>query len=124
MAQALDDALEANMIFLSFTAGRGLPAIGRTWLETWAGRRAKGRSALVAMIEVSGAAASEPSRIESYLRQIAERANMDFFFHLTGGGTERQVYTVETVVQRAHTVTPLLQEILQRKSLAPRISFN
>ncbi len=124
MAQAIDDATAANMIILSLSARPCLPLPGKAWIENWAARKAKRKSALVALLDMSHQPAAAPNQIQDYLQQIARSANMDFFFHATDAGMEKHLCTVETLVKQAKTVTPLLQGILQRRSVAPRISLN
>jgi len=124
LAQAIDDAAEANMIMLSISARSDLPPVAKTWIEGWASNKIPGKSALVALVDMAGQPAQAPCPVQSYLQQVARRASMDLFFHATDAGKVTHVPTAENLVQRAQTVTPLLQQILHRKDSVPRLTLN
>ncbi len=124
MAQAIGDAAKANMIILSLGAGNQLPPVGQSWIEAWASHKSRRKSALVALIDVPRQPAPGACQVQSYLEQIAQRAKMDFFFHAAEAAKEGPLYTAETLVKRAQTVTPLLQEILKYRISAPRLGLN
>jgi hypothetical protein len=124
MQQATDAAIEANMIILSVHAGKDLPPIARAWIDRWSANKAHNKSALVTLIDLAEPRTAETGQLQAYLQQVARRARMDFFFHAFDLPQERQLYTVDTLIERAETVTPLLQEILKHRPPAPPLRLN
>jgi len=120
---AVDDAADANMIVLSIHGQKELPHIGRTWIEEWLPRRDNRKSALVALI-----AADEPEGAEtglvSYLQSVARLARMDFFTHAFGQEKRMPSLVLDRLGDRANLITPMLQEILQRRTPASHWGIN
>jgi hypothetical protein len=117
--QAGDAATDANMVMLSL---RGEPALRsdlKAWLESWLAARDDHKSAMVVLLEgrdVGGA--------QTYLQNVARRAKMDFFAHTFETAKNETVLTPESLLQRAETVTPFLEEIMQQPTSFPRWGIN
>jgi hypothetical protein len=116
MAQAVDATIHANMVILSLSGGAQLPEAGKAWLESWVDYRTSTKSALVVLSGLSSQEACDRSHLQAYLQQIAKRAKMDFFFHANDPQAMRPHHTVESISERATTVTPVLQGILRHRS--------
>jgi hypothetical protein len=122
--QAADAAADANMVILSLRADRPLSAAFKAWLPRWLARKGSQKCALVVLLSTSGEPTEEARRLQSYLQQVARQARMDFFTHTYPLPREEDDYSVETVTRRATAVTPLLEEILDRRIPIPRWGIN
>jgi len=120
---AVDDAAEANMIVLSVRNKKELPAIGKTWIEGWLPRRENRKSALVALVASESPESGDPALI-NYLQSVARLAHMDFFQHAFGQEKQTADPAMEQVQARASVVTPMLEEILNRRTSALRWGIN
>ncbi len=112
MEQAVDDAIAANMIILSVYDSRPLPALANAWMQAWVPGKIGNKSALVALLNMSGNRAGQSYPLHSFLQQAARRARMDFFLHAADPRTEAEEYSEHSIYSRAQTVTPLLENIL------------
>lgn len=119
--QAVDDALNANMIVLSLHGGEPefSPATQR-WIDGWAHRGEHQKCALVTLF-VDPSVREESSPLCARLRQSARLARMDFFTNMAEAAAG---LTVERVAERARTLTPTLNEILHHPMPAPRWGIN
>lgn len=124
MEQASDAAAEANMIIMAIRAGKELPAIAKTWVNSWIARKDNRKSALVAVIAGVDPVRKEPCPAQVYLQKVARSAKMDFFSHSFDAPKETPSYSVETIAERAEKVTPLLEEILHQKTTILRWGIN
>jgi hypothetical protein len=120
--QAADAAADANMVMLSLRAERELRPDLKAWLESWVKQRDEHKSALVVLLE--GSENGVAHGLQPYLQNVARRAKMDFFAHTFEGSKNQAVFTPEALLQRAETVTPLLEEILQQPTAFPRWGIN
>jgi len=120
---AVDDAADANMIVLSVQGQKDLPALGKAWIEDWLPRRDNRKSALVALVAADEPEAANQGLI-SYLQSVARVARMDFFTHAFGQEKRAATVAMERLTARASIVTPMLEEILQRRIPAPRWGIN
>ena len=113
MEQAVDDAVQANMIIVSLHAGRALPKIAMDWMDAWAPGKVGNKSALVALLSMSGPGNDVAQGRQAYLQQVARRARMDFFLHSIDACCGPQIYSEEHIQDRARAMTPLLDNLLQ-----------
>jgi hypothetical protein len=120
---AVDDAADANMIVLSVNGQKDLSAIGKTWIEGWLPRRDNRKSALVALIAADAPEGGDPGLLR-YLQSVARVARMDFFTHAFVQEKRMPTLDMDQVSARASVLTPMLQEILQRRTPAPRWGIN
>lgn len=77
--QAAAVAAEADMIIIAAGGAGEFPSHARNWIETWLPRKKNGPTALVVLLDEEGASLCKPPPFCVYLRQVAERGNMDFF---------------------------------------------
>jgi hypothetical protein len=118
--QAIDDALDANMIVLSLHAETELPPAARAWIDGWAHRSDHQKCALVTLY-AEPSERPESSPVCAFLRQAARLAHMDFFTNIAEAAAG---LTIERVAERARAVTPTLEEILHHPLPAPRWGIN
>jgi hypothetical protein len=119
---AADDAADANMIVLSLRAEKEIPAACKAWIEAWLPRRDHRKSALVALI--AGDEKADTSRLVTYLQSVARLGHLDLFTHFFGLNEPPGSLSIAAVQERASTMTPVLDEILQRQIPAPRWGIN
>jgi hypothetical protein len=79
--EAADTCLRANMIILAAGGDAELPGPICTWLEGWAGRGTSEPLALVAVHNLDERAPFSDSRLWQYLRALAVRGSLDFFWY-------------------------------------------
>jgi hypothetical protein len=122
--QAADAAAVANMVVVSLRGDQQMPVILNRWLQGWLSRKDHQKSALVVLLGAKGQPTDEARRMQSHLQQAARQAKMDFFAHAYELDELEKAYTPESVARRAHTVTPVLEEILQQPTSYPRWGIN
>jgi hypothetical protein len=81
---AVESAVKAQLVIISAHAGENLPESVRDWIENWIPKRGLRRGALAALIGVGRETGAAP--IIGYLRQVAERAQMEYLFKGMLGG--------------------------------------
>jgi hypothetical protein len=82
--QAVDEALDADILILATSGATPLPNLVKGWAEEIIGRKRGTAVAVVALFDSDSAKhASASSRWQS-VRQAAERAGLDFFAPATG----------------------------------------
>src|SRR5258708_7870500 len=79
--RAAKDAIEADMIIISVSAGDGLSSSSKSWMQNWLPQKRGGMAALVALLSEPSANSSGPPRVAMSLRQMAKAGGMDFFCH-------------------------------------------
>ena len=120
--QAADAASEADMIIISAGAGTELPAHVKGWVERWSMQKRNRLSVLIALLHQE----EEPPENQipplcHYLRQVAEKAGMDFFCK-TGTGDGHRLdfeFTVGTMETQPEKTKAALEEILYQDSAGP-----
>jgi hypothetical protein len=116
MEQAIDDAVQANMIIVSLHAGQAMPKPATDWLSAWAPNKVGNKSAMVALLNAGGETAQSPHSRQACLHRVARQARMDFFVHSTDAASLPQFYSAEAIHERARTITPFLENILHTPS--------
>ena len=111
--QAADAAAESNMLVLSLREGHRLPDIVERWIEAIVERRDFRKTALVALVCNLPPEKAQGAPVVAALHRFAHRANMDFFCNTFELPNETTAVSFERIDARVHTVTPLLNEILQ-----------
>lgn len=76
---AARDAFEADMIVLALSENQELPAEVRRWIEHWLPSKQTASGALVALLGDQPGQAGGATSVGATLRQLAERANAQFF---------------------------------------------
>ena len=121
---AAQSAARADLILVSAHAGRELPPAVQKWIETWLPLRKSGGGVLAAMIGTGQDQYRGLTPIHVYLREAAQRANMDFLSQMTDAPLGRLDGSIETITNRAEKVTSLLDNILHRPSNPLRWGIN
>jgi hypothetical protein len=76
---AAKDALESNIVIISTSEARTLPAELSRWVQLWRDKRSQAPAALVALLNKNELVCHEEDRVRKWLRLTAQRAHMDFF---------------------------------------------
>jgi hypothetical protein len=124
--QAAQAAAQASMIILSLRGDRPLPPMLKAWLPRWLDKKGDQKSALVLLLCADGQPGDEAHYLESYLRQVAEQARMDFFAHAYPLSTELAdlANNSSAVARRTQTIAPLFEEFLDQPAYIPRWGIN
>ena len=117
-------AARSELILLAAHAGRELPPPVMSWIEGWLPIREPGFGALVAMIGTEADRLKGLSPIHVYLREAAQRANMDYLPQVIDGPLGKFDASIETISKRAEKVTTLLDNILHRPPTPLRWGIN
>ena len=78
---AAAQAAQADMIIISAHGNRELPQAVRSWIDLWLTRQRTGARALVELSDTASESSSRATASHSYLKQVAEEGQMDFFSH-------------------------------------------
>jgi hypothetical protein len=113
---AAHSAARADLILVSAHSSRELPSSVQGWIETWLPLRKSGGGVLGAMIGTREDQLRGLTPIHVYLREAAQRANMDFLSQMIDAPLGRLDGSFETITNRAEKVTSLLDNILHRPS--------
>ncbi len=121
---AANAATQSDLILISAHPGRELPLPVQRWLETWLPRRQPGNAVLVAMIGTGEDQLKGLTPIHVYLREVAQRVNIDYLPQVMVAPLGDLDTTIETITHRAEKVTSLLDSILHRPPIASRWGIN
>ena len=117
-------AARSELILLAAHAGRELPPPVKNWIENWLPMREPGFGVLVAMIGTEEDRLRGLSPIHVYLREAAQRANMDYLPQVIDAPLGKLDASIETISKRAEKVTSLLDNILHRPPTPLRWGIN
>lgn len=117
-------AARSELILLAAHAGRELPTPVKNWIENWLPLREPGFGVLVAMIGTEVDRFKGLSPIHVYLREAAQRANMDYLPQVIDAPLGNLDASIETIANRAEKVTSLLDDILHRPPTPMRWGIN
>lgn len=121
---AAEAAAPADLVLFSAHARKELPPSVESWIESWLRRREDRPAALVALIGLATDQFKGLSPIHIYLRDVAERARMDYLPHVLQTFGERTDVSTEAIASRAGKVTALLDGILQHSPAPSRWGIN
>lgn len=102
--QAATVAAEANMIIIAAGGAGEFPSHARNWIETWLPQKKNGPTALVLLLDQEGESLGKPPPFCVYLRQVAERGNMDFFCNASHWNLRDSSHTDEIIPQASDRV--------------------
>jgi hypothetical protein len=122
--QAGRQAAGSDLILFSAHARRELPGVVEKWIESWLPMRGTRDGVLVAMIGTAEDQLRGSSPIQVYLREVAQRANMDYLSQAVGASVSELNASIETITKRAEKVTSLLDGILHHATIPPRWGIN
>jgi hypothetical protein len=110
--QATEAALRADMILFSLHAGPTLPPALEHWAQSWVEEREISGGAVVGLIGSRQEFANWASPRHARLAKLAENARMDYLPQGCFNPDEISAAAMSQVGERAHSLTPLLKEIL------------
>ncbi|SRR5258708_2302610 len=95
--RAAKDAIEADMIIISVSAGDDLSSGATSWMQNWLPQKRGGLAALVALLSEPSANSSGPPPVATSLRQMAETGGMEFLYHTANLREDCFKYALETM---------------------------
>jgi len=113
--EAAEAAAEADVLAVAVGSAGDLPPTVKLWMESWLRRRGQREGLLVGLLsderaQVRGVAGLK----EMYLRHLAHRAGMNFLTHFPEDIRKVMPDSLDSFIQRAERVTPLLDDILHK----------
>jgi hypothetical protein len=119
LEQAVDDAMQANMIIVSVHAGDVFLPAALAWMHAWAPNKVGNKSALVALVSRLSEPHALPTGRQVHLQRTARQARMDFFVH----AVEDPVTALQPMLKTEDplSMTPFLENILQTPHPAARL---
>lgn len=121
---AADATAGADLVIFSTHAGRELPPHVESWIESWLQRRENRTAALVALVGLAADPFKGITPIHTYLRDVAQRARMDYLPQIIEDPACRMSASVENITNRAEKVTSVLDDILHHAPVPPRWGIN
>ena len=115
-AAAAAAAGSADMVIFSADANRELKGPIKEWIETWTARRAGREGAVVSLTAATGVQPSGMGPVQSYLRDVARQAGMDFLSNLPSSRSEPLNGSIESILHRATAMTSVMERILKQVS--------
>jgi hypothetical protein len=110
---AAHDAAAADMVIIS-THGEGELALAvRRWIELWLSQRANNSTALVALHDQNWTDDGKLSPVCAYLRRVAEKGNMDFFFKAGDWRNETFEHGTRTIHRQTTSPVSMLEQTFQ-----------
>ncbi|MDB6111358.1 MAG: hypothetical protein JWR69_3108 [Pedosphaera sp.] len=113
---AAEQAADADLILFSFHAGIELPRPVQEWIEAGLARRSKRGGAVALLIGPAQVPGESGWSSDSYLRYLAERAEMEFWASTPCETSEPMPASVDVFMERAGEVTAVLENILKQES--------
>jgi hypothetical protein len=117
-------AARADMVIFSAHDGKALPPPVRDWIETWLPRRKQKDSALMALIGAAETRFNQSTPARTYLHAVATRARMDYLPEPVLALPEEQFGSVDSILKRVETITPVLRDILNHERIPTRWGLN
>ena len=77
---AATEAAGADMIIIAARGDKELPDHVKIWMESWLPQRREGLATLVGILGEEAAPSGETRRLCAYLRQMAQKGHMRFFW--------------------------------------------
>ena len=121
---AASAAARSDLVLISAHGGRELPSPVPLWIESWLPRRGSVSGILAAMIGTGEDTFKGLTPIHVYLREAAQRANMDYLPQVMDAPLGKLETSIETITKRAEKVTSLLDNILHRPTIPSRWGIN
>lgn len=103
---AAHEAAEADMIIVSLHGNHDLPDVLKAWIRKWLAQRKGREGALVALLDSAAPTLPTASRSINYLKEIAARAQIDFFSHSIENSSAYRAMTMPTVEPREIPLMP------------------
>jgi hypothetical protein len=111
-ATAAGNAASADFVIFCAGTENELSPLVSEWCESWVERRGGREGALVDLTEAAGPAADRASKAQTYLRQIARRAMMDYLTEMPATIMGTLPDSFESAAMRATHISSVLDDIL------------
>jgi hypothetical protein len=110
--EATEAAVRAGMIVFSLHLGNSFPPPLQHWIASWADDRDAGEGAVVGLIGLGTEPSNWTSPRHQLLAKLAGRAGMDYLPQGHFNPDEISAAAMSSVGERAHSLTPVLKDIL------------
>ncbi len=117
--EAVSKAAAADLVICTAGPEGEMPSHVVDWVENWLRQRGEREGILVGLLEHGAELGGSTGSRHVWLRQIAHRAGMDYLTQVPQGIGYPMPNSLESCVERAHVVTPVLEEILHQHALPP-----
>lgn len=121
---AVQDAADADLIIIAAHGTTELPAAVKCWINLWLARAGRSRRALVSLLNSRAEPSPSAGSIRSYLREIAQKGQMDFFCQEADWPNEETRSYLARLRRDAAKKPSLAEEILQQTTPCPRWGIN
>lgn len=121
--EAAKKARSADVLVFATGPADDVPWAVKGWIESWLSRRGEREGSLVCLSDLPGVTPSAPTAAQSFLRQVAHRAGMDYLTHLPEGTADLCPESVDSCAERANLVTSVLHGILHQPTPPPEVRF-
>jgi hypothetical protein len=111
-ATAASNAASADFVIFCAGTESELSPLVSEWCERWVGRRGGREGAFVDLTEATGTPASRAPHTQTYLRQIARRAMMDYLTQVPTTIMGTLPNSFESAAMRATHISSVLDDIL------------
>jgi hypothetical protein len=111
--EAASHAADADILIVAVAEAEQLPNSLKLWIEMWLARKTDWDTALVALTGVTPEPGTAPSAAQEYLKRIASEVGLSYFARQFNRPKELSISAMEALLERANTVTPLLEDILR-----------
>jgi len=102
------------LIIVAADGRHDFPSAVKTWMGMVVAQKESGPSALVAQLHGIAQECKEEAPPYTHLKKIAQHAGMDFFPSIVRSIECDEYYTQESIQERAHKRTTILDAILER----------
>ena len=118
--EAARKATVADIVVFATSEEGELPGEIKMWMEGWLCKRHAREGTLVGLVERKHGIAPTAGLKEIYFRHAAHRAGMDYLSQTPRAAAQRLPDSLDSVRERAGTMTSVLDRILQTPALPPR----
>lgn len=119
--EATETAVAADMIVFAMHSGHDVPAVIRSWVESWADSRAEDFGAVVDLLDLSGPRDDWVAPRHHFIKQLAERAHMEY---LAEGHFDPREISSRVIAHHHYPHKPVATAAVQEKILSPPIPSN
>ncbi len=105
-------AAQADLVIIAAAGSEDLPSHIKLWIEMWLAKKGVQETALVVTIGVTTRQEHPMTAAHAYLAKVAHQVGLDYFPAQFQLPKPMPCCTIEAILARAETVTPLLERIL------------
>ncbi len=119
-AQAAKEAAAADIILFAAHGQSELTAEVKAWLQQWLDWKAQQPTALIVSLDARVREWPGGNPVLNQVAGLVRNAGVDLFAHYGASANPGREITFESIGQRAHTTSVLLDEILHQHVMYPR----